>query len=49
LSKEKADIVTYDIVVTGELKDEILARVPGECFTVNGIITGIEKISTMDR
>ena len=36
LSKEKADIVTYDIVVTGELKDEILARVPGECFTVNG-------------
>ena len=30
LSKEKADIVTYDIVVTGELKEEILVRVPGE-------------------
>jgi len=36
LSKEKADIVTYDIVVTGELKDEILNRVPGESFKVNG-------------
>jgi hypothetical protein len=35
-SKEKADIVTYDIVVTGELKDEILNRVPGESFKVNG-------------
>ena len=35
LSKEKADIVTYDIVVTGELKDEILERVPGESFKIN--------------
>lgn len=26
----KTDIVTYDIVVTGELKDEVLLRVPGE-------------------
>jgi glycosyltransferase involved in cell wall biosynthesis len=30
LSHAKTDIVTYDIVVTGELKDEILVRVPGE-------------------
>lgn len=30
LSNATADIVTYDIVVTGELKDEILTRVPGE-------------------
>jgi hypothetical protein len=30
LTKENADIVTYDIVVTGELKEEILVRVPGE-------------------
>jgi glycosyltransferase involved in cell wall biosynthesis len=36
LSKEKADIVTYDIVVTGELKDEILKRVPGESVKING-------------
>jgi glycosyltransferase involved in cell wall biosynthesis len=36
LSKEKADIVTYDIVVTGELKDEILERVPGESIKLNG-------------
>ena len=36
LSKENADIVTYDIVVTGELKDEILERVPGESFKING-------------
>jgi len=36
LSAENADIVTYDIVVTGELKDEILSRVPGESQEVNG-------------
>ena len=30
LSHAKTDIVTYDIMVTGELKDEILVRVPGE-------------------
>ncbi len=30
LSNATADIVTYDIVVTGELKEEILVRVPGE-------------------
>jgi glycosyltransferase involved in cell wall biosynthesis len=36
LSREKADIVTYDIVVTVELKDEILDRVPGESIKING-------------
>jgi len=30
LSNTHADIVTYDIVVTGELKEEIHDRVPGE-------------------
>lgn len=30
LSTANTDIVTYDIVVTGELKEEILTRVPGE-------------------
>lgn len=30
LSTATTDIVTYDIVVTGELKEEILTRVPGE-------------------
>lgn len=30
LSGATTDIVTYDIVVTGELKDEILTRVPGQ-------------------
>jgi glycosyltransferase involved in cell wall biosynthesis len=30
LSSATTDVVTYDIVVTGELKDEILIRVPGE-------------------
>lgn len=30
LSTASTDIVTYDIVVTGELKEEILTRVPGE-------------------
>jgi glycosyltransferase involved in cell wall biosynthesis len=30
LSNASTDIVTYDIIVTGELKEEILIRVPGE-------------------
>ena len=30
LSSATTDIVTYDIVVTGELKDEMLSRVPGQ-------------------
>ncbi|WP_108646728.1 glycosyltransferase family 2 protein [Polynucleobacter rarus] len=30
LSKATTDVVTYDILVTGELKEEILIRVPGE-------------------
>ena len=30
LSGATTDIVTYDIVVTGELKEEILTRVPGQ-------------------
>ena len=36
LSNASADIVTYDIVVTGELKEEILARVPGETTPYQG-------------
>lgn len=36
LSNASADIVTYDIVVTGELKDEILVRVPGETVPYQG-------------
>jgi glycosyltransferase involved in cell wall biosynthesis len=36
LSKASADIVTYDIVVTGELKEEILVRVPGETLSHQG-------------
>lgn len=36
LSKASADIVTYDIVVTGELKEEILVRVPGETLSYQG-------------
>jgi hypothetical protein len=36
LSKASADIVTYDIVVTGELKKEILTRVPGETLPYQG-------------
>ena len=36
LSNTSADIVTYDIVVTGELKEEILDRVPGETFSYQG-------------
>ena len=36
LSNANADIVTYDIVVTGELKEEILARVPGETIPYQG-------------
>ena len=36
LSNFNADIVTYDIVVTGELKDEIHDRVPGETKVMHG-------------
>lgn len=36
LSNASADIVTYDIVVTGELKDEILTRVPGQTSPYQG-------------
>jgi glycosyltransferase involved in cell wall biosynthesis len=36
LSNATADIVTYDIVVTGELKEEILTRVPGETLPYQG-------------
>jgi glycosyltransferase involved in cell wall biosynthesis len=36
LSKASTDIVTYDIVVTGELKEEIHDRVPGETITYQG-------------
>jgi glycosyltransferase involved in cell wall biosynthesis len=36
LSGATTDIVTYDIVVTGELKDEILTRVPGQTHPYRG-------------
>ena len=36
LSNATHDIVTYDIVVTGELKEEILERVPGETLPYKG-------------
>ncbi|WP_216226708.1 glycosyltransferase family A protein [Polynucleobacter sp. UK-Gri1-W3] len=36
LSTGNTDIVTYDIVVTGELKEEILSRVPGETLPYQG-------------
>ena len=36
LSNTSTDIVTYDIVVTGELKKEILDRVPGETVPYHG-------------
>ena len=36
LSNASTDIVTYDIVVTGELKEEILTRVPGEAQPYQG-------------
>ncbi len=36
LSNFSADIVTYDIVVTGELREEILTRVPGETHPYQG-------------
>ena len=36
LSKATTDIVTYDIVVTGELKEEILDRVPGQTVPYQG-------------
>lgn len=36
LSETKADIVTYDILVVGELRDEILHRHPGEVSKQEG-------------
>jgi len=36
LSTAKTDIVTYDIVVTGELKEEMLTRVPGQTQPYRG-------------
>ena len=36
LSNARADIVTYDIIVTGELKEEIHDRVPGETRSYQG-------------
>ena len=36
LSNASTDIVTYDIIVTGELKEEILIRVPGETRPYQG-------------
>ena len=36
LSTATSDIVTYDIIVTGELKEEILTRVPGETIPHQG-------------
>jgi len=36
LSGATTDIVTYDIVVTGELKEEVLTRVPGETRPYQG-------------
>ena len=36
LSTATTDIVTYDIVVTGELKDEMLTRVPGQTRPYRG-------------
>jgi glycosyltransferase involved in cell wall biosynthesis len=36
LSNATTDVVTYDIVVTGELKHEILERVPGQTNSYQG-------------
>jgi len=36
LTKHSEDIMMYDITVTGEYKDEILKRHPGEAFYSNG-------------
>ena len=36
LSLQQTDIVTYDIVVTGELKEEIIQRVPGKTHPYHG-------------
>jgi glycosyltransferase involved in cell wall biosynthesis len=36
LSKTSADIVTYDVIVTGELKEDILMRLPIETFSHQG-------------
>jgi len=36
LSKTSADIVTYDVIVTGELKEDILMRLPVQAFPYQG-------------
>ena len=36
LSKASADIVTYDVIVTGELKEDILMRLPIQAFPHQG-------------
>jgi len=36
LSKTSADIVTYDVIVTGELKEDILMRLPIQAFPYQG-------------
>ena len=36
LSKVSADIVTYDVIVTGELKEDILMRLPIQAFPHQG-------------
>ncbi|MBU3618549.1 glycosyltransferase family 2 protein [Polynucleobacter sp. JS-Fieb-80-E5] len=36
LSKTSADIVTYDVIVTGELKEDILMRLPIQAFPHQG-------------
>ena len=36
LSKTSADLVTYDVIVTGELKEDILMRLPIETFFHQG-------------
>ena len=49
LSTAKTDIVTYDIVVTGELKEEMLTRVPGQTQPTVVICTGTVNKSTTAR
>jgi hypothetical protein len=36
LSETSADVVTYDVIVTGELKEDILMRSPIETFSHQG-------------
>jgi hypothetical protein len=36
LSQTSADIVTYDVIVTGELKEDILMRLPIQAFPHQG-------------